>query len=782
MAQAPASLDDMMTALTRADSAGNTGDAASIARMIQETYPQHVKAALGNTPPMPAPPLDGPVTAPYPNLPGFGPAPALRSPIGAPQPPGPIPGVGTLGQDQGAGPQVAPPGGGSGPAGPMPASGAPSGPGAPPAAPQGMLAGVGTDLMGTLRGFAGSALPGGNWLAAALSTGMSQVGLGGNPNNTIADNKAQIDQAQAQAAQAAPLSSALGTMVGTGTGLGLEGAALTKGASLAANAGLPVVSQVGNFIGRAASALGTAKAGFIPESIRLATAGGVGGLATAVNDVVAGHTNASDLVSNGLIDAGAGAIGGATVGQAAGVAWGVLAKKFTNLMRSGALNGIAGDSEAANAMLKTMKVDPDELAQTHAAAVQANGGNPVPIAAVMPAYAQAQVRKMAGQNSELGNTLNQAVTDQATDAQTHVPDMLYDAGANTPTNGLSPTNSAGVQTVGRLEAARDQAMTTAMRGGNNPIANQRVPLQAGDEDLLDHPVINSVLRANPTAQGEINGALDALDQGQSASLSVDTLDKMRQAIAMHTNADNPLIADAAKEAAGNVKQIYSRNAPYVDALGTNANHNAFIQGFGDGQGGKAISEIPGASKLAANNATGDAYTLGHGSGTLSGLAAQAQTSPSAANTVLQKIINNPTTKATIAGVHGQPAADALNGAATTLDKVMTNTRAMSPSSPVGAPSEGGNNEAFAHAAIGAATGNHHAFLYNLARGILGKARGDISDSASQRIAGMLLDPAQTQSAINVLRAHGVDEAYLAKVRAYAAGAVGAMTPTALSGQ
>lgn len=180
-----ASLPDMMTALSKADAAGNQGDAAQLAHMISQAYPDHTAAMLAATPPSyktiasppsgPQPPMPNvaPVATP-PLLPGGLPP---RASLVNPTPGGPInPGVALpnfpAAQTGSPSPQGAPPAG----LGDVASGGSPP---APPQAATG-LAGIAQDLMGAVRGYVG-AIPGGNFLAAGLrATGDTAIGaLGG---------------------------------------------------------------------------------------------------------------------------------------------------------------------------------------------------------------------------------------------------------------------------------------------------------------------------------------------------------------------------------------------------------------------------------------------------------------------------------------------------------------------------------------------------------------------------------------------------------------------------
>lgn len=789
MAQLTASLDDMMTALHRADSAGHIEDAGKIASMIQSTYPDHVKAALNMTPPMPAPPMNSPppsAMAAFINQ-----MPSRANPVYAPAP---VAGDGPpVPQNQGQGSQVAPGGGGSGPAAPAPAGGAPSGGGTPdPTSLGGDLVSFGNSI---LRNWVGS-MPGGNWLAAGASPGQGPVAtalnaalpgagaaanaLGGalGLNPAAAAAKASIDAQQAAASQQAPVGAVIGNMIGTGVTLGAGGGALGAGAKALAATGAPVLAPLASGALRAIAALGdTTGAGFFARTGKMAATGAVGGAGQTAADVASGHTDLKDVIPSLLTNMTIGGLAGGTLGQAAAKGWEVMAGKLQGMMRSGVLDGT---DEAANFLYHKMKVDPDALAATSQQMAVANGGVVPPVKDVLDAYARAEVSKAAGRNANLGNVLTAAADKQTADTAIAVPRALHEASALTPTNDLSPTGSAGLQSIGDLEAARDDAMNTAMRSGPAPLANQRVTLSPGDEAVLMHPNVASAMRrATQQQQQQYGAAINSLQANQPSSISIDLLDKIRQGVGNQFGTDK-LANDAAAEAMQGVKTLTDRNQAYTDALGTYANHQAFIEGFKHGQTGNTIEDISGASNLAANPDTGAAYQLGHGSGLVSGLADQAVAGPSGAKAAMTALAN-PKTMDAIASVHGQPAADALSGRIDALNTSLKANAQIAPGAPVGAPAAHVNENAAAHAIAGFTTGNHHAGSSNLIRlaiDNLGIGGGRMSPAGASRLADMLLGN-QPQQVINLLRAKGVSEGNLAILRAYAAAATGATAPKAL---
>lgn len=766
MAGAPiASLDDMMLALHKADIAGNSTDATGIAQMIQRDYPDHVQAAFKLTPP---PTNNAPLDSDVANPAGW--APARQIPYGQAHPigvsggvPGMAPTAQTAQDALGQGGDGAGPGGGSGPAAPNPASGAPNGPNG--------LAAVGDDLRAVARGWVGS-LPGGNWLAAGLGTAMRHpLGFAmAQEGDDIRARKAQIDAAQQADAQQSPIASGAGNLIGTGVALGAGGGLLSKGAAMAADAGLPVVSTLAKGANAFAGWAGKSTS-FVPNIVRSMTAGGVGGLGQAAVDVANGSKSVSDLPYDAAVDAGFGAIAGPVLGLTASRAWDAMAKKFTGLLNSGALDGVAG--EAANFLLRKAKVTGDDLEKTFNAMKGANGGVAPSFADVLPAHAQAIVRNAAGDTPDLGNALLAAKSQAASDAQINVSKMLDDASSATKAAG-SPTGSAGVQRIGQLEAARDAQMSHAMHGGPDPIADQRVALQPGDEDILGHKDVQSSLRGNTDYNSEVDYAVTAMTQhGQKASLPTGMLDSLRQKLASKARAPGGGVtpdSESAAQALAGLKSIYERNPNYVAALAKNAKHNATIEGYNHGRSGNAIADIQGAQKLADNAATGSAYTQGHGSGFVSALSDKAKASPAGAKAVLADLNNDPATLAQIAANHGQPAATTLQNAAQRLQKAQDSLSAIAPKSAVaGAEAVDHTVE---HGVIAAAFHHPVMFLANAAKMVSSSANGKLSDQAAQRLASMLLDPNGAQAAINILRKQGASEANLARIRGYASAAAG----------
>ena len=773
-----ASLDDMMMALHRADAAGNSGDAGQIARMIQSAYPDHVQAALNMTP-MAPPTMGGGVVAPIAT--GLVRASAM-SPISAPVSQGVD--INAMQQQirangaglaQPPGPQAAPGGGGSGPEGPPAAGGASEG--------------LGSDIanfgMSALRSWVGN-IPGGNYLAAGLGSAMSPIpnmlqGKGAMPTPP-SEVLAQIQNAQQQAAQASPGGAMLGNAIGTGVSLAAAGGALTAGAKLAAGAGLPLVSQLGRGVAAVADTLGAPAKSTLGGAAKLAATGAIGGVGQAVNETLTGQNSLADLPAHAAVDAAIGAVAGPVVGKAVSSGWDYLATKAAKLFGSGAMAGVAGQDAATDALVRTIKPTGAELEAMSNKIATANGGQTPPLATVLPAFAQAQVRAAAGKTPVLGNILMAAKQQQEADAQTIVPSLLSDVGANTPTNGLSPTGSAGVQKLGDVQLAVTQNMDKTMQGGSLPLSQQRVSLFPGDENVLMHPNVQSTLRTAPQATQDAYGnVIDTLQNGNRASLPLGLLDKIRRGVSAHYSADNPLGNDSMNEALNGLRGITDRSPPYAAALDTYAKHAAFAQGFQAGQGGKAIADIPGATAFASHPVTGEAYTMGHGSGLLSGLSQDAATSPSGAASVLRQIVDNPALGESLAKVHGQSAVDDLSQRAKALDANMQAVNAIAPTRPVGDPAGHINDNAAAHGVAAAATGNVHAATSNFIRIALdavGLGKNKISEAQAAGMADMLLR-GNPQRVIDAMRKQGAHEEDLARLRAYVSAASGASATQAL---
>ena len=796
---APASLDDMMTALQRADSLGHAEDAQKIAQMLQEAYPHHVEAALAMTPSMGYVPMAGaPVHVGFGGS-AYGMSPAQMNPTPMTPPDYSAVGPGAPPQGSTGAPQTPPPGGGSSQTAPAPASGAPSASANPPHA-----GGLGQDIADFgnaavnalgLRSFASNAVPGGNYLAAGMSQAMGGQGPGGalsaagplgvaagSAINTAAGalgigsgaadfaaRKAQIDNAEAAAARSNPVASTIGGMAGTAAAL-TEGGAAVKALGAA---GVPLASPVANWLGRGAEALGNTEGGTAKRVFRAIVAGAIGGGAAGVNDVATGHTAVADAPEHIAVDAAFGGTVGPVLGKLASKGWEYLANKIN---QSGILGGGAGEAAGA---LADAGVTGDDLAALHANAVKANNGQPVPIAQVLTAAQRAKLASVAGKTPVVGNALSDIAATQATDAQTHVPDMLAQAGSATPA-ALSPTGKAGVQTLGEVENGVTAKMNAAMGDINDPAAlrNQRVALKPGDEDVLMHPNVASAMnRATDADRQGYATVINELQNGNPASVSIHGLDSLRQSIANQFGPDK-IANDLVAQAAAGLKGIYSRNSAYTDALATNANHEAFLEGFTKGQSGNPISAIKGATALANSAKTGAAFQAGHGSGLLSGLAQTALESPTGAAGVLKSVLTDTPLRAALAQAHGAQALGTLTGKARGLSTLMQNTRDIAPKSPVGeAPPPSETGDAM-HAVAAGALGHHWAIARALISAVsksLGIGHGGMSDPAGNKLTSMLMsdDPRVQQQTIEILRAHGANEADLARIRTVANMAAGA---------
>lgn len=807
MPELNASLGDMMTALQRADAAGSVSDASGIAQMIQQTYPDHVQAALGRTPPMMPPTAAAPPAGGL--LPGMTPPRAsMMNPAFAPDPSAQLD-TAQIGLAPGTQPaqggQGGPGGGIGGPAAPLPADGAPGGPSA--AAPTTLGGDIGNFISAAGRSLVGS-IPGGNALAGTMAAGMHNgmaLATGGqmmSPSQMMPD----ITGREQAAAQASPMGAMVGGALGTGATLGVAGAGVGAAAGLAGASGITGVAQAGAIIQKAAAILGSTGGGFLGRTARMAATGAVGGAATAAADVAAGKGSLENLPYQAATDAAIGAVAGPTVGRLVGAvaggvgrlasgSWDLLARKFTGLINSGAVDDLAANAKEVAFLHDTVRVDPDGLEKLQKAATIANGGQPVPLVQLLKSAAQGSLRDAAGKSPALGNFLADAAKTQATDAQTLVPEMLADAGAGTSAAGLSSTGRGGVQSVGALEAAREQTMSYAMHSGPDPIANQRIQLTPDDAEALSHPTVMSALRSNPTQYRNVAGVLNSLTQSapdaasglgvnalpRTASLPTSTFETLRQTLSPRT-ATSDEAGDAAREAMAGLRGVYERNTDYKAALATYAQHSAFIDGHGLGLSGKAIEETPDATRLATNATTGAAYTAGHGSGILTGLSQTATASPAAANGVVQKLVNDGPMMQQIADAHGAQAAAKLGVAADQLNTRMTNLRAVAPGAPVGKVSDAINNEAATRGAMFAAAGHLTGAISQGVHAVWSSLVGErsvLSEPQAQNMAQMLLDPRRAQGVINLLRAKGANESDLATLRAYAAAATGAIMPKVL---
>jgi len=746
-APADVSLDDMMAALHRADSSGNAVDAGHIAAMIQKAYPDHTKAMLNMTPP--SIPFPQGTSAPIDPMAGMR---SMMTPQPAPITAPPVPLYGTpQGTQPAQSSQTAPQGGGGGGNVLAPA-------GVAPTQPAGYDWTTDNAPMAMLRNWVGS-MPGGNWLAAGMRAGLDTAGLASGPGfSGISQIHDAINASQAQATSGSPIAALAGNAVGNSISVATAGGALGAGAKALGAAGVPLISPMARAVDAAAKVLGTPGGTPVATAGKLVAAGAAGGAGSAaIDDIAAGH---APSLSNAAVGAAVGAVAGPIISNTVESTWGFLAKKIN-------------DTPALSDLFKGAKVDPAELQKTADAIKAANGGRPPTLAEILPAQVRANTAKLAGDNPDIGNMLAGAKAGLDADSKTQVPAMLADASKTTPA-AASPTGSAGVQRLGDLEAARDAKMTDLMRGGPTPLADQRVVLQPGDDLALSHPSVVSSLRPNPAAQDEIGRAIDDLGNGRQASVSIDTLDRLRQSVARRAGSADPEVADAGKQAFNGVMDIAGRSQGYKAALDQNAQHNAFIEGFQKGQSGNAIADTPGATRLANNAKTGDAFKAGHGSGVVSGLADQATASPAAAKTVLGKLVNDDSLNASIAAAHGQPAADALRGAAKTLQDKIGALGDIAPGGPVGDKESKTLAEGMQRAGLAAVFHHPMAMLYQLVDAAKSSVSGGLSPSVVKAIGDKLVDPNGAQQAIEFLRARGVSEPNLARIRAFATAYAGGL--------
>jgi hypothetical protein len=752
MVEAVASLPDMMTALQRADAAGNTDDAKQIAGMIQQTYPAHTSLMLNATP-SPDPTAfarnsygptqyQGPALAPS-GAPDRWTAPALQA-LDAQK--GPY-----QGQVAGAG---APP----------TAAGAPApGPGADAgAAGSNWLARAGQDLVAfsrsTLAGIYGGQQVGG--FANALAN-----------NVPYAQGLANVQGLQQQSAERSPIASAagslfgnVGTMMAGGVGAEALGGALAGG-------NIALLSPAARAAQATAQALGASATG------RAAIGAGTGAIAGGV-DALAHGGSGSDILTESAL----GAVAAPIVGKAADLAmtklapaatraWQALAGKLTGMARTGAFDDMVG-SEAARALT----FDPDELATTNARQVAANGGQAVPLAASLPAYAQAQLKQLATKSAPLGNPLSEASDAWAAQGPQQVPKLINDA-VSGAVHDASPTGASGVQSLGALEAARDATMKATM----DPIRGKMVLIGDDEADLLQDPAVQSVLtgRLRSDLRGRVNDAVDAADDANGAhgALSIDDIESVRSALQLRAASPDPTIADPSSQARDAMAQLGSDAHPEYGAnLQQYGRHNAYIEGYKEGLPGTPIAQVPGAARKLAQDGTGDAYAQGAASGTVSGQAQKAAGSESGAQSVLQTLAQNGAMRDSLSAAYGPQAAQDLANTGARLSQANAAMRAVSPNSPVGPAVEHGVGEPLAHVAANLAVDSHLGLAHNAVRLLKSMfGPGAMSDAGAAKLASMVgsTDPQVQQQAVAIMRRQGATDAQVARVVGYASGVGGA---------
>jgi hypothetical protein len=755
--EAIASLPDMMTALQRADAAGNTGDAKQIAGMIQQTYPAHTSLMLNATPwGSPPPPGQG-GRPPDPGDPSrfmsppvYGPT--ASSPAGAGAS-GAVPltalqGMPALAQTPG---QVA--GGGAA----MPSTGADAGQGG-----GNWLARAGQDLVAFSRSTL-AGIPGGQQVGGLANSLVNNV--------PYAQGLANVQGLQQQSAQQSPISSAAGGLFGNiGTmAVGGVGAEALGGALAGGN--IALLSPAARAAQATAQALGASTTG------RAAIGAGVGAVAGGVDALAHGGSGSDVLTESAL-----GAVVSPVVGKAADLAmtklapaatraWEALATKLTGMAQTGAFDSMVG-SEAARAL----KFDPDELIRTNAQQVADNGGQAVPFAASLPAYAQAQLKQLATKNAALGNPLSEASDAWAAQGPQQVPKLINDA-VSGATHDASPTGASGVQSLGALESARDATMKAAM----DPIRGKMVLIGDAEADLLQDPAVQSALggRLRSDLRWRINDAVNEADDkaGTTGALSIDDIESVRGALQRSAASPDPTIADPAAQARDAMAQLGSDAHPeYGAALQQYGRHNAYIEGYKEGLPGTPIKQVPGAARKLAQDGTGDAYGQGNASGIVSGLAQKAASSESGAQSVLQTLAQNNTMRDSLSAAYGPQAAQDLANTGARLSQANAAMRAVSPNSPVGPAVEHGVGEPLAHVAANLAVDSHLGLAHNVVRLLKGMfGPGAMSDAGAAKLASMMgsTDPQVQRQAVAIMRRQGATDAQVARVAGYASGVGGA---------
>lgn len=656
------------------------------------------------------------------------------------------------------------------------------------------MAGLGDDIMAFTRNAVG-AIPGGNNAAAAIGAGVRNLGAAVAPGSisptTYGQQLQNVNAAQQQAQQQAPISSALGGAAGAVDSGVLEGGIGGKVATAFAASAAPGAALVGRML-NVAQSLGAR------PILGGAAAGAIGGAVDTGLRMPFGQTSASDILPSMVL----GAVGGAAVGKAADLVatklaplsdrgWQLLAKHINKTAATGGFDSMAADS-AARTMLRDWHVDPQDLATNAAKAAAANGGKPVPLAAVLTQSAQAHLAKAAGTSPELGNPLAAAQSNLEASGPSIVPAQINAAVAGVPhTN--SPTGYSGVQNIAALEGARDANMSAAM----GPLRQTPVVVTAQDAQSLDdaYTAVRGKLENMPAAT-ETAGVLARVRQAAQdvadpngpgmATMSLDDIEKLRHAVGQATPlpANNSLAYSSGRALQRDIAGIGTRQVQgYADALTQYGRHSAYIDGFQDGLPGKAIEQIPGAAAQ-LRQASGPAYAEGHASGLVSGLADKAAASPSGTQSVLNTLSQDNAIGASLRNAYGPQAQGTLASLGRTLGGANQAMSAVAPSGPVSAPTSAvGQN--LAHAAVGITTGHHYAVWHNLAGTIMSLFHSHGMSPAAGGVAAKMLtstDPAVQQQAVNFLRGLKIGDAEINKMVGLAAAAGGARFQDAVQGR
>lgn len=767
-------LNDMMTALGRAHAAGNVNDAQQIAGLVAQHYPQEAQTALAATPPAPRPPS---LSQFAPSL-QFSPTYTQSTSPQIPMPPlpainpGPQPGLSGLG----AATPVAQ-GGANASATPAPVN--------PPGG--NWLSDISQTMGDMAKGWS-AGVPFGQQAAAGLAAGISSVApglvsaMGGQPK-TYAQALQTIQGQQADAAARSPIASTVGQIGGAVSGGMAGGALLGRGLQAAGAAGVPYLSA------------GAAKAANIVEALgRRPVIGGVaagaGGAALAdTPGLVSGNKSLSDMAIDTVIGGGMGAVvGGAAniavtkLAPAAESGWRILTNKLNGMANS---NNPNAQKAAAQFMLDRLKVDPTELASHQAQMMQANGGQPVPLAAVLNSYSQAQLAKAAAQTPELGNELSNAAQAFRADAQSGVPTLIDQAASAVP-HPASPTGASGVQQNQTLAAARNATMDNAMA----PLRGVMAPVDTGDVRLLNnaYSAVRNRLGGVP-ANDATEDMLDRVRQAVSdvsnpsvgtSALSLNDLEQLRRTIsqAAPSAEENALAYNNAQTLSRNVAQIGADAEPaYADALSNYATHSRYIEGHAAGLNGTPLEQVKNAPLPGSDNY--EAYVQGHGSGVLTGLANKAEASPAGAQSALQTLGGNKALQRSLGQSYSPVVADQLATTGEQLSQAHAAFRNIAPRSPVGESESSSGIQQLAHGGIAEAAGAGHLALFHWARAAaqMLAGTGKVSPTVAPRIVDMLVNRNSAPQALNVLRQAGIDNATISRLVGSAAAAGGAQATT-----
>lgn len=390
--------------------------------------------------------------------------------------------------------------------------------------------------------------------------------------------------------------------------------AYVHGAQQQTTANHPYANLAGNVLGAAAPGAALAKgvigatrltgtlalkaAQPVANALRLAGEGAIGG--GAYSAIAGGSQGAKDTgtvagtAEGAVTGGGEGALAGGVAGPVlAGVAKGTVS----------AFDALTPASQRAIGVLAgKIGMDAKSLAQTMADFRTSTGHAPT-IADVMNAKNVANAAPLIADHQSSAASMLEARDAKAAALPQQMQSGI-EAGGTTPTP-LAATPTLATARVGDLKIAQNAQMNQTMGDRSRPqaLANQPVAVSPQEQVVLNSPLVHLAVRNDPILRqrlGDMNDEIGA--RGQSASMTVDDFDRLRNALrSMQTqtlnpnsvNSGHPQLAANYGQAADDVSQIASQQHPqYGQALDAYGRQQDLIAGFEHAQAGKSLYDVP----------------------------------------------------------------------------------------------------------------------------------------------------------------------------------------------